>query len=80
MIRRIYLQDSSNGLNHAKYDGQNKDQYCNPECIPLNLFTSIVPPLRESFRLRLIVSFVDDGQSFMPVSVRLLSTSTGQQG
>ena len=56
MIRCIRLYDTGNGLSQTKDDGQDKNKDSDPKRVPLDLLPSIVPPLGETLRLRVIES------------------------
>ena len=77
MIRRIHLHDTGDRLNETKDDGQDENKDSDPERVPLDLLPSIVPPLREAFRLRVIERSFDDRQSFVPVGKPCLDSSGG---
>ena len=79
MIRRIYLHDTGNGLNQTKDDGQDENKDSDPERVPLDLLPPIVPPLRETFRLRVIENSLYNGQSFVPVREICLDSSGGAE-
>ena len=79
MIRRIHLHDTGNRLNQTKDDGQDENKDSDPERVPLDLLPSIVPPLGETFRLRVIESPLYNRQSLVPVREIRLDPSVGAE-
>ena len=59
----VYLQSPLNALNKPK---EERDTNCNPECVPLASFSSVIPQLSDCFRLRLVECFFKYDKAIMP--------------
>jgi hypothetical protein len=67
MIHLVHLQSPLQDLHQTKESREQKNQYRHPERAPLRAIASIVPPLMERARARLIKNLFQDDQSVTPI-------------
>lgn len=75
----VHLHDACNALYEPKDQGQSEDQYCYPECIPLDSIPTVIPPLRKRSRCCLIEELLQHDQAVMPVEKFLNLAVVGLQ-
>lgn len=73
------LQSSFNWLDYAKEHSQSEHKGSNPKGVPLNTFTLISPPLRDSVRFRVVEYLFDNHETVMPIVEVLNLTVFGIQ-
>lgn len=70
------LNNTRQRLNQSKYNGQQQNQRCDPESVPLHFFAVIVPPLFDGLWLGIIKGLLEDHKTVTPVP-ELLNLASG---
>src|ERR1700761_7286438 len=63
----IHLKSPFNALYNTKEQSQNQNKNSNPESVPLNSISSVVPPLCDGTRSRFVEYLLQDHKSIIPV-------------
>lgn len=60
------LNNPRGGLDETKDNSKYQDERCDPECVPLDSLSIVIPPLGYSSRFRIIESLFENYQAVSP--------------